>query len=181
VPLAPIERVVDEGVLIAKSAVRMAVKNELIVGALRDQREYDAEAVARLAGEQLMKLAAENDETADRLERARTTGQPVAPMPRGAPNQIDRLRDEDHRRRPSVHRRLAEALRELAGDREAVDELVNIARIDGAQEVWGEVVRRLRARDFAADPDYAATRNQRVQLFLRIDLANLRHASQGRE
>jgi len=158
VPLAPIERVVDEGVLISVSAVRMAIKNELIVLALRERRSYDEEAIALATRRRLADDARENDATADRLDLAH----PVAP---GAGDDLDDneiARNEDHRRRPEVHRRLASALRDLADDPDAVGRLVDSARADAAQELSGAVVGRLRARDYGAEPGYAQLRAERL-------------------
>jgi hypothetical protein len=45
---APIKRVVEEGVLIARNAVRMAVKNRIIVDAARDHLDFDDGALAGL-------------------------------------------------------------------------------------------------------------------------------------
>ena len=166
-PLAPIERVVEEGVMISASAVRMAVKNQLIVAALREHRAYDATAVAGGAQEQLRLLAGENDETADRLEQ---THRGPASL-EGDPDENDRIRDEEHRRRPDVHRRLAAALREFAADPVAVAGLVDQARLDASAEIGREVVVRLHAGDFGADPHYEADRAERLRDLVEIDLA----------
>ena len=60
-------RIVDEGMLIALSAVRMAVKNGIIVGALRDHSDYDPERYAALARHELEQVARENDEDSTRV------------------------------------------------------------------------------------------------------------------
>jgi hypothetical protein len=156
-PLAPIDRVVDEGVMISASAVRMSLKNRLIVAALRDHESYDPEGIADAAREQLAAVAAELR----------------AVIARFGDDENGRLRDEEYRRRPTVHRMLGAALSEMADDAEAVGRLVEAARTDAAQEIGREVVGGLRARDFAADPDYEATKQQRVQSLILVDLAKL--------
>ncbi|GAB3607091.1 hypothetical protein GCM10027413_25000 [Conyzicola nivalis] len=171
-PLAPIEQVVEEGVMISASAVRMALKNQLIVAALREHHAYDPEAIAGAAREQLASVAAESAATAERLDEVRTErGYVRADAGEGDENSA--LRDEEYRRRPTVHRMLAEALLEMADDPAAIDELVDAARTDAAQEIGREVVGGLRARDFAADPDYEASKQQRLLGLISVDLAKL--------
>ena len=61
-------RAVDEGVMIALTAIRMAVKNRIIVGALRDRATYNPEAYIAAAREEITTLARQNDDLATRLE-----------------------------------------------------------------------------------------------------------------
>jgi hypothetical protein len=173
-PLAPIGRVVDEGVMISASAVRMSLKNRLIVAALRDHESYDPAAITEAAREQLAAVAAESAATAERLDEVRAD--PDYVRPEMDDDEHGAMRDEEYSRRPTVHRTLAAALLELADDPEAVEKLVEAARIDAAQEIGREVVGGLRARDFAADPDYEATRRQRLQSLISVDLAALGHS-----
>jgi hypothetical protein len=65
-------RAVDEGVMIALTAIRMAVKNRIIVGALRERNDYNADEYVAAARQEITALARQNDELATRLEnRAR--------------------------------------------------------------------------------------------------------------
>ena len=61
-------RAVDEGVMIALTAIRMAVKNRIIVGALRDRATYNPELYIAAAREEITTLARQNDDLATRLE-----------------------------------------------------------------------------------------------------------------
>ncbi|SEC50583.1 hypothetical protein SAMN04489806_3082 [Paramicrobacterium humi] len=163
VRVAPIEQVVEEGVLIALSSVRMAVKNALIVGALRDDQPYDVEKLTQSAREHVLSLAAENDQTASRLERARGFRKP------------DPDDDEAHRRRPQVHRMLAEALRERADDGEQMDAIIERARTDAWEDIGREVRNRIGPPGFIPDqPDvYERMRDSRMKRLVDIDLASL--------
>ncbi len=158
--------------MISASAVRMALKNQLIVAALREHHAYDAEAIAGAARDQLASVAAESAATAERLEEVRTERGYVR-ADDGEGDENSALRDEEYRRRPTVHRMLAAALLEMAADPAAVAGLVDAARTDAAQEIGREVVGGLRARDFAAEPDYEATKQQRLQGLIDIDLEEL--------
>jgi hypothetical protein len=167
---------VADGLLVEESAARMAVKNALIVAALRDHTDYDSELVARVARGQLLHLARENERTADRLVEAR--GDSEKEWADAQFDEHDAQRLENQLRRPTVHRLLAEALRAEAEDPEAVEALVARARSDAAQELGRAVVGRLRASDFAADPDYEAERESRIRQLVDLDLAPMRLASE---
>jgi hypothetical protein len=76
---APSARATDEGLLIALTAIRMAVKNRIIVGALRDQKKYLPESYLEVARDEIASLALQNDVLAARLEdQARTRAKRLA-------------------------------------------------------------------------------------------------------
>jgi hypothetical protein len=76
---APSARATDEGLLIALTAIRMAVKNRIIVGALRDQKQYLPESYVDVARDEIASLALQNDVLAARLEdQARTRAKRLA-------------------------------------------------------------------------------------------------------
>ncbi|WP_150307086.1 hypothetical protein [Planctomonas psychrotolerans] len=157
--MAPIERVVDEGALISATTVRMAMKNRLIVDALRDGRRFDADVLRAAARAQFLVLARENDETAVRVDRL--------DLPDDA--------SAEHRRRPEVHRMLAAALRAAADDPERLTAIVCAARDDALQEVVDELTTRLVLRDRppTGGPDDEFERFHRLRDFIEIDLAAL--------
>jgi hypothetical protein len=75
----PSSRATDEGLLIALTAIRMAVKNRIIVGALRDQKQYLPESYVEVARDEIASLALQNDILAARLENeARTQARRLA-------------------------------------------------------------------------------------------------------
>ena len=147
VPPAPIERVVDEGLMIATTAVRMSVKNHLIVDAIRDSLDYDAGALADVARAELEKLARQN---------------------------VDAAREQREARNIHIHRGLADALRALADDDDAVSGIVEKSREEAWREVSGVVSTVLAARSVdSRDPDYEAERDERLRELLSVDLAKL--------
>lgn len=194
-PPAPIERVVDDGVLISMWSVRMAIKNRLIVGALRDDLPFDEAALRAAAREEILAVAAENDDTADRLEGHREAADALeggmdfdfsgygfgSSAARPAP-----AVDEEHRRRPRVHRLLAKALRAKAEDEDALAELVSAAQTDAVDDVGREILARaFRVAEPAgfvpgSDDDYEAERSIRLRMFLDFDLAALEEDRDGR-
>jgi len=196
VPLAPIEQVVEEGHLIATSAVRMAVKNRLLVRALRDDREYDPRALVTSARRQFIELAEENEEAAERLAREQRREAKEAESGRrprrylGGKPIVER---PEQARGPQVYRMLASALRATAADDDELLRVVSGARDDA----WAELGREVEARLDSADPglppkrrgdvptsvtldpalpvdaDYARERDQRMRALIDEDLAAL--------
>ncbi|WEO76040.1 hypothetical protein BJQ94_11715 [Cryobacterium sp. SO2] len=174
VPLAAIESVVEEGMLVSRLAVRMVIKNSLIVGALRERLDYDFELLALETRERLILLALENETTAERLDQTERDGDGAAADADVERNDYDILLEEAHRRRPSVHRLLAAALRRDADDPTAIAALIAQARVEAADDIGSEAVRQLVRRDFGSEAGYADARAKRIQNLIAIDIARLR-------
>jgi hypothetical protein len=199
-PIAPIDHVVEDGVLISMWSVRMAIKNRLIVGALRDDERFDADALVEAAREEALAIAQENVDTADRLEDRRETldaleddfdfdlglstvgagaegGGGRTGAGRGGSDPV--REDEEHRRRPRVHRQLATALRARAEDAGALADLVEGARQDAMDEIGREILKRAEAQADtsgflpASDEDYESERQVRLRMLLDFDLVEL--------
>jgi len=171
--VAAIEVIVNEGLKIALSAVRMAVKNDIIVGALGDHTDYDPVRYAVAARHELHLLTRQNEQYARRVKglrkeliRSRWTS--------------DLTEDQHHdiiqlKLRRRVHERLAEALEAVAADDDKVARLVRRAQRAASDEVSDAVSSRLiRLNIDGHDPDYAARRAARTEVFLHIDLALLK-------
>jgi len=177
-PLPSVDRIIEEGVLISVSSVRMALKNRLITAALRDSRDYDAEALRESARVEFELLARENDDTADRLEQLREIhGEEPKPT-----SGVQAAQWEAHRRRPQVHRLLAVELRHESENRDTIDELVERARTDAWDEIGREITVRLGENGFdsALDPEYERERRARMSMFVAFDLASLQPDQPGR-
>lgn len=168
------ERIVDEGMLIALSAVRMALKNRIIVAALRDHNDYDPALYATLARQELHEVARQNDEDSTRVERlgsylSRTTGS-------GKGRELENKRRDVVRlgRRRTLHDHVAERLREIADDDTRVAGIVEKARADALQEINDALSDRLLAQKVdPRQPGYEAARAERMRAVGKIDLAAL--------
>jgi hypothetical protein len=167
-PLAPFESVVDDGVMISLAAVRLAAKNRIILSAVRDRLDFDARGLTAFIGTVLARLAAENEETADRVDAASQD----PGLARGVALDVAVSIRDSHRRRPDVHRALAIRLRELADDAPRVAELVAQAQEAAAAELTRAVAAKAAAPRFDDDADYEAERPERVA-GLAADLADL--------
>ena len=168
-PLAPAEHVVEDGVMISDSAVRLMLKNQIIVGALRDHADFDPDTLAESARTELLMLADENDATARRLDQERF-GEPDLPIPKAEHERISR---EDHLRRPEIHRLLADALRAQSDDAEQLALLVTRARDDAADEISRELTTRLVGQTIFRFPGYEAGKAERIRHLIEIDLAGM--------
>lgn len=168
-----ISRMADEGLLITLSAVRMAVKNSIIVTALRENLNFDEADYAAIARAELATLSKRNTRDAERVERQRK---------KLSKSKWTLSFSDDSRqdivllaRRRKVYERLAEALDEVAADEEQVAALVASAQKDAGAELGAAVTARLLAQaKVPTEPDYLAKREDRMRDLVNIDLAMLK-------
>jgi len=170
VAVAPVSTVVDEGVMIARSAVRMAVKNVMIVAALRDGLSYDHTRFVLFAVARLTELADHEDTSAERVRERRAK---PTPHPRLTAAEA---RDESIRRE-EIHAGLAAALRELAADSAALDSILSGAREDALAEITANLSAESSDESpVTVDDDYGVGRDDRIAALLFIDLSELAFA-----
>lgn len=172
VPLAPVERLVEEGLMIAKQAVTMDVKNITLIRVLRDRDDLDPDRVARDVETELEQHAAEQEDYADRM---------TAEL-----RDLDRRYDDsehqhDYRepdaeallRRRDVYRGLAAELRRLGEDDEFVRSIASTVQ----EELWRDVSSAIEARleytyrrSLEDDPQYLREREERMRTLREVDL-----------
>lgn len=152
-------------------AVRMAVKNRIIVGALREHNDFSIEDYGRATREEICRLARHNEADARRVVRARKQllkrqwTESLGDFGRGD------LRQLALRRR--VYEALAKELRAIAVDDERIARLVETARVDAGEEIAAAMTSRLIAQDFEHEPDYLINRFERLNEFETIDIPAL--------
>lgn len=174
----PVEEIAEEGVLIAASAVRMAVKNRQIVRALRDRADYSEKNAVAAAREVFRQLAREKrDEVArldDIIERVRD-------KPGRATHQTDYRRGDSGRleMREQVSDILADRLDELAEDDEYLLGIVTAARDAAWEEIGASIQAKLLRRPEleAGTREYREHRAERVRELINVDLALLEASS----
>jgi hypothetical protein len=167
-----IDRAVEEGILIATSALTMEVKNQIIVDAIRDARPYDGDHVADVAKRQLLGLARQNDESSDRIQHL---AEEVLTL-KGA-HDSGGYRVEDHlalTNRAIIHSRVSAELRGLADDDDYIRDVAESARAEAWAEVGDAVQSRL-LRDVPPERDrfYEVDRAARIQALLDINFRAL--------
>jgi hypothetical protein len=183
-PIAPpeplsadeIDAAIADGLLIARFSAVLALKNRLIVSALRDDESFDRARAARAAREVLEELAEEHE---NNLEHAQEVIE-EAQSDRGvARHQHDyKARDlELLSARRRVYREVAESIRRDAADDVAVALLVDDAR----KRTWEEISREIEARldqvrassNLVVDEEYRRHRAERMRRVREFDLWEL--------
>ncbi|GAB3402837.1 hypothetical protein GCM10027515_13040 [Schumannella luteola] len=169
---APVERVVDEGVLIAETAVRMSVKNAVILSALRDRLDLDRDSLARHAADELRAAASRELESLERVQRL-AEERKDQPKPKYVGDDANLPREPIDAIAERVRPVLAARLRALADDPEHLGDLVERART----EAWAEIAQSFERRaaalaraDQQQGDDYELRRADRLAAFLELDL-----------
>lgn len=173
-PLAPFEQALEEGLLIARHGLTLAVKNRLIVRALREHAPFDDEATARIVDDELALAAEEQRGYARMMGRARAT----ADLSGGYADHAHDYHLIDAgtlRRRERLYLALADTLEGFREDPEAVAKIGERARTAAWQDIGENVMATLDERlpNFADDPDYILERQDRLRLLLEVDLPSL--------
>jgi len=145
-PPPDIEAQIEDGVLVALAAVRLAVTNRLIVRSLRDGKDYDEQRVRLRVTKEMLNLAVEKEKDAKRIRKVLET---VGDKPGAADGPADfRARDaKTLKRRAKVSSGLAARLAELATDPELVGEVADRAHSAFLDEFAVSVVQGARAFD----------------------------------
>ncbi|CAN5179824.1 hypothetical protein BH11ACT3_BH11ACT3_02410 [soil metagenome] len=178
-PLAPLDDLVDEGAMIVASTVRMAVKNLIIISALRDGRDFDEDAMLLEAQSELLRLAAEKREDAVRIGQF---GEQAEGRFGKARHQTDYHESDIEALdlRGEVSLALADRLDELSRDEAYGRDLVEKARDSAFAEFASSVEQRLAGTPQSGsgrDPKYRTGLAERKRLLVTVDLAELERAS----
>lgn len=166
----PVEEIAEEGVLIAASAVRMAVKNRQIVRALRDRSDYSERVAVSAAREVFRALAREKRADVERLD---DIIEETRDRPGRALHQTDyRKADAPHlERREQVSDILADRLDEISENDEYLLEVVDAARNAAWDEIGASIEAKLMRRPEMEDArEYSADRARRIKQFKAVDL-----------
>ena len=165
-------RMTEEGLMITLSAVRMSVKNSIIVKALRDQINFSDVDYAAIARAELIKLSQRNLHDAERVDKQRKRLTKF----KGTYSYDDDTRQDVKllARRRKVYEHLAAALLEVAESTERVKEIVEGAQSDATAEIVEALSARFVEQALVAlEPDYAQKRAQRMSDLVAIDIALL--------
>jgi cytochrome c556 len=179
------EETYAEGLLVAESAGRMALKNRIIVMALRGEEPYDAERSAAAAREVLHELMQETDEVAEWSAAERES---AAQREGRSAHQHDYHRADawNLRLRERVNAALAKRLGELRNDPEYLAAFAERARRDAWSEI-AEVIDARLAREWPeieVDETYERERDGRVrglELDLQRELEEIRRRREERD
>ena len=167
----PVARIVEDGLLIAESFLVMTLRNQVLVDALRDKRDFDSESLSDTATKELEILSDSEWETAERLRSRREGSRVDDPWPEDAELIADRRIESQ--RREAVHRAMSEAFGARAVDRDILSALVERARIQAWDEVASIIVDRAIVDEPAQDGLYKSRRNERMAALVALDLSKL--------
>lgn len=172
--LAPVEEIVEQGLLVADVAVRMTVKNDIIMNALKRHADFDKQQVTEMVREALTDLADERERDARHIQRMRgeirETGRSS-----WTEAQYDSGDNRTLRHRQEVYEKVAAELRERGADEEYLAHAVERAR----EAAWAEVGHSLAERAThpyyagGASEEYQEARDGRIQQLIEKDLTEL--------
>lgn len=134
IELAPIERLIDEGALIAGAAARIAIKNKLILRILRDGKDFSATWLDTAVRKELRALAKEKATDATRVTK-------ITEKARDLPGDAEANDDyrsndvENLERRHAMLVGLVERLNQLADDDTYMQELATAVH----ERAWEEI------------------------------------------
>lgn len=173
-PLAPVEEIVEQGLLVADVAVRMSVKNTIIMNALRSDVDYEESHVDKLVRDKTIELAEERSRDARHIKRVRDE---IKQHGRSAWSETEYGIDDNRtlKHRQEVYEQLSAELHDRANDQTGITATAERART----AAWGEIAYSLKER--ASHPYYAGgssheykqVRDERIQTFIEQDIADL--------
>ncbi len=174
-----------EGLLVAESAARMALKNRIIVMALRGDEPFDPDRAAAAAREVLHELVQEMNQVAEWSAAERET---AAQREGRSAHQHDYHRADawNLRLRERINAAVSQRLLELRGDAEYLAAFAERARQDAWAEIAGVIDQRL-AREWPEielDEAYERERDSRMrglELDLAQELAEVRRRREERD
>ncbi len=153
-----------EGLLVSEAAARMALKNRIIVMALRGDEPFDADRAAATAREVLYELVREMDEVAEWSASERES---AAQREGRSAHQHDYHRADawNLRLRERVNAAVAQRLTELRGDDAYLAEFAERARQEAWAEIAGVIDQRLAHEwpEIEVDEAYELERDERMR------------------
>lgn len=173
---------IGEGVAIATAAARLAVKNQILVGTIAGGGVFEIEHYMDVARAALLAMAAESDDAAKNLAALRRRAKGRHSDPHGTHDYRDRD-VRNLRRRAKQSTGVADRLRAMVEEPEALRELVESARVAAWGDVSANLDRRLRVEGMRPDqdPDYDRMREARMQALKLVDLQALSSQQRARQ
>lgn len=172
--LAPVEEIIEQGMLVDNVAIRMSVKNSIIMNALKRNVDYRVEEIHDLVREQVLALADERENDAKHIARVRDEIQRYG---RSAWQETEYSNQDSKtlKHRQQVYEGLGSQLRDLATDQPFITRTAEQAR----EAAWSEIGNSLKERathpyySGGASAEYQAARDDRIQSFIDEDLTTL--------
>lgn len=172
--LAPVEEIVEQGLMVADVAARMSVKNEIILNALGRKADYDQQEVQRMMQDAVLELAVERERDARHISRMRGEIRKTG-YSSWSENDYGSEDNTTLKHRQEVYEQVAAQLRERAEN----DEYLGRASERALSAAWNEIGDSLKEK--ASHPYYAGgsseeykrDRDSRIELLIQRDLTDL--------
>lgn len=172
--LAPVEEIVEQGLLVADVAVRMTVKNAIIMNALKKHVDYDQDQIIQMVKETTEDLALERERDAQHIARMRGE---IRDTGRSSWSESDYSNDDNRtlRHRQEVYERVAEELRARAADHESLTATAERARAMAWDEIGDSLKERATHPYYSGgdSDEYRDARDSRIQQLIEKDLTSL--------
>ena len=172
--LAPVEEIVEQGLLVADVAVRMNVKNEIILNALGRKADYDEQQIIEMVRGALHELADERERDARHIarmrEEIRSTG-----YSSWSENEYGNSDSSTLRHRQQVYEQIAAELSEREADGEYLRQAAERARAAAWHEI-GDSLKEKASHPYYAggsSEEYQREREARIELLIQRDLTEL--------
>ena len=174
---ALVEGPVADGLLIARSAASIGVANRIIVGALRENRDFDFDIARQAVRDEVGRLVIEQSELAERMASTRTKAMKSRGRSR---HQFDYRRDDNEplAQREAIYSAISTRLEALRADDAWVDDIVTAARDRAWNDIGATIISRVNAV-VVPDGGYDDHRDERLRDLLEIDLKALTEADRG--
>lgn len=174
--LAPVEEIVEQGLLVDNVAIRMSVKNSIIMNALKRNVDYQVDEIHDLIREQIRLLVEERERDAKHIARVRDE---IKKYGRSAWQESEYgsqdMRTLKHRQ--EVYGSLGAELRKLETDEAFINRTSEHARKAAWAEIGDSLKRRASQPYYSGEysPEYKAAREDRIQALIDEDIFELVH------
>ncbi|MGO3147339.1 MAG: asparagine synthase [Leucobacter sp.] len=168
------EEIVEQGLLVADVAVRMTVKNAIIMNALKEHADYDAEQIIEMVRDSLNELAVERERDARHIARVRGE---IRDRGRSAWSESEYGSGDNRtlRHRQEVYEQVATELRERTENDTYLSETAERARKLAWEEIGNSLKERASHPYYSGghDEEYRSEREGRIQQLIERDLTSL--------
>lgn len=172
--LAPVEEIVEQGLMVADVATRMSVKNEIILNALGRKEDYNEDTIMRMVKDSVLQLATERHKDAKHvsLVRGEISKKGSSSWKRNKYASDD---SKTLKHRQEVYEQVAQLLKARAEDTEYLRLTAERART----AAWSEIGDSLKVKashpyySGGSSDEYKKERDERIQLLIQHDLTQL--------
>jgi hypothetical protein len=172
--LAPVEEIVEQGLLVADVATRMTVKNAIILNALGHKANYHEAEIIEMVRDSVTELAVERERDARHIERMRDE---IRATGYSSWSENDYGNDDNRtlRHRQEVYEGVADELHLRAADEHYLRETAERARTAAWHEIGASLQERATHPYYSggSSSEYQQARESRIDLLIQRDLADL--------